>query len=130
MTDPLTACQSLLNERNRQQGFMDETESILETLRDRLAQQYEDMDEECGELEDSWDDFGDQLASIIGNLWIPGLIEDAIEIAQCTHALGVWEQTLHEIANFEERLEIERNRRDAAEAAWLKCLHDAMTTHR
>lgn len=130
MTDPLTACQHLLDARNHQQNLMDNTEEILEQLRDVLDEQYDKMDEECGELEDDYDDWLDVAASVIGNLWVPGLIEDAIEIGQCTSALGNWEDTSSKISQFEERLEQEREAMEEAEAAWLECLHKAMTTHR
>lgn len=130
MTDPIALCQNFLNEMNRQQGFMDGTQTILEGLRDRLGQEYSTMDEECGELEDAYDDWVDVTATIIGNLWVPGLIEDLIEITQCTSALGNWENTSHQISVFEERLENERQARDAARDQWLECLHDAMALHR
>lgn len=127
MADPLTMCQTHLDRRNIEQENMDRTLETIQDLADQLTPVWGDVLEECGELENSYDDFGDWLASFLSTMAPWELASQAVEVFQCTSALGNWERLVQEIANFETRLAAERRRRDAAEQGWLNCLHHAET---
>jgi uncharacterized protein (UPF0335 family) len=124
---PLDVCAGQLGQLALAHTRIEQTEDILSDLEDQLHDAFKEMQEECGELEDWFDDIGDILATFFYGLSVVGTISEAIEIAQCTTALGEWERIDHEIDVFRERLEKEKADLAKAQDAFTECVHKALT---
>lgn len=125
--DPLEVCAGQLGQLELAHTRIEQTEDILSDLEDQLHDAFKEMQEECGELEDMFDDIGDILATYFTMLTVAGLFSEGIEIVQCSTAVGEWERIDHEIDVFKERLEKEKADLEKAQEAFAECIHKAMT---
>jgi flagellar motility protein MotE (MotC chaperone) len=122
-TDFFAQCGGPLASVNRARNAVENTESLIAGLQDQLESAFAEIEEECAELADDFDDVLDTLAEILKGFAVFPLVGNAIEIFQCTSALGEWERIGHEIEVFEDRLEREQADLDEAQEGLDECAH-------
>lgn len=119
-----SACEHLLDARNRKELDIENTENWLEHWENKQREDYLDMGEECEDVYDLLDDITDNPVDFILPIidWEGPLLSESADLLECLAARYDYGIDEERVNMFEERLNALNDEYEDLEDSWLDCI--------